>query len=108
MEVSPAPELVPSQRLLAPSVASETSIANDKGDNEIILEAVHRLIIIDRWNIILITLSFRATIRQAVAESITIERCSSLESCTLHIYVLFCTMICIIFTSLCKNLVKLT
>ena len=25
-----------------------------------------------------------------------------------NIYVLFCTIICIIFTSLCKNLVKLT
>ena len=25
-----------------------------------------------------------------------------------QVYVLFCTIICIIFTSLCKNLVKLT
>ena len=33
---------VPSQRPLAPSVASVTSVANDKGDNEMILGAVHR------------------------------------------------------------------
>ena len=33
----------PSQRPLAPSVASVTSIANDKGDNEMILGAVHSL-----------------------------------------------------------------
>ena len=31
--VPPAPVRVPSQRLLAPSVASVTSAANDKGDN---------------------------------------------------------------------------
>ena len=37
-----SPVRVPSQRPLAPSVASVTSIANDKGDNEIILAAVHR------------------------------------------------------------------
>ena len=33
---------VPRQRLLAASVASVTSVANDKGDNEMILGAVHR------------------------------------------------------------------
>ena len=38
----PAPVQVPSQRSLAPSVASVTSVANDKGDNEMILGAVHR------------------------------------------------------------------
>ena len=37
----PAPVRVRSQRLLAPSVASVTSVAN-KGDNEMILGAVHR------------------------------------------------------------------
>ena len=37
-----APVRFPSQRPLAPSVASVTSVANDKGDNEIILGAVHR------------------------------------------------------------------
>ena len=37
--VPPAPVRVPSQRPLAPSV---TSVANDKGDNEMILGAVHR------------------------------------------------------------------
>ena len=31
--VTPAPVRVPSQRPLAPSVASVTSVANDKGDN---------------------------------------------------------------------------
>ena len=31
-----------SQRLLAPNVASVTSVANDKGDNKMILGAVHR------------------------------------------------------------------
>ena len=35
--VPPAPARVPSQRPLAPSVASVTSVANDKGDNEMIL-----------------------------------------------------------------------
>ena len=40
--VPPAPVWVPSQRPLAPSVASVTSVANDKGDNEMILGAVHR------------------------------------------------------------------
>ena len=38
--VPPAPGRVPSQRLLAPSVASVTSVGND--DNEMILGAVHR------------------------------------------------------------------
>ena len=33
---------VPSQRPIAPSVASVTSVVNDKGDNEMILGAVHR------------------------------------------------------------------
>ena len=36
---APAPPRVPSQRPLAPSV---TSVLNDKGDNEMILGAVHR------------------------------------------------------------------
>ena len=40
--VPPAPARVPSQRPLAPSVASVTSVANDKSDNEMILGAVHR------------------------------------------------------------------
>ena len=40
--VPAAPVPVPSRRPLAPSVASVTSVANDKGDNEIILGAVHR------------------------------------------------------------------
>ena len=35
--VPPAPVRVPSERPLAPSVASVTSVANDKGDNEMIL-----------------------------------------------------------------------
>ena len=38
----PAPVRVPSQRPLAPSVASVTSVANDKDDNEMILGTVHR------------------------------------------------------------------
>ena len=38
----PAPVRVPSQRTLAPSVASVTSVANDKDYNEMILLAVHR------------------------------------------------------------------
>ena len=37
----PAPVPVPSQSPLAPSVASVMSVANDKGDNEMILGAVH-------------------------------------------------------------------
>ena len=37
--VPPAPVWVPSQRLLASNVAS---VANDKGDNKMILRAVHR------------------------------------------------------------------
>ena len=40
--VPPAPFRVPSQRPLAPIVASVTSVTNDKDDNEIIQEAVHR------------------------------------------------------------------
>ena len=40
--VPPAPVRVPSQSSLASSVASDTSVANDKGDNEMILGAVHR------------------------------------------------------------------
>ena len=40
--VPPAPVWVPSQRPLAPRVASVMSVANDKGDNEMILGAVHR------------------------------------------------------------------
>ena len=39
MAVSPAPVRVPSQRQLALNV---TSVTNDKGDNEMILGAVHR------------------------------------------------------------------
>ena len=42
MVVPPAPVRVPSQRPLAPSVASVKSVANDKDDNEIIPGAVHR------------------------------------------------------------------
>ena len=38
----PGPVRVPSQRPLAPSVASVTSVANDKSDNEMILEVVQR------------------------------------------------------------------
>ena len=40
--VPPAPVRVPIQRPLAPSVSSVESVANDKGDNEMILGAVHR------------------------------------------------------------------
>ena len=40
--VPSAPVLVPSQRSLAPNVASVTSIASKKFDNEMILGAVHR------------------------------------------------------------------
>ena len=42
MTVPPPPVRVPSQRPLAPSVASLTSVANYKGDNEMIPGAVHR------------------------------------------------------------------
>ena len=42
MTVPPASVRVPSQRPLAPSVASVTSVANDKEDNEMIEGAVHR------------------------------------------------------------------
>jgi hypothetical protein len=38
----PAPVRVPSQRPLAPSFTSVTSVVNDKGDNEMILGAVRR------------------------------------------------------------------
>ena len=37
-----APVRVPSQRSLASRVTSVTSVANDKSDNEMIQEAVHR------------------------------------------------------------------
>ena len=40
--VLPAPVRVPSQRPLVPSVTSVKSDANDNGDNEMILGAVHR------------------------------------------------------------------
>ena len=40
--VSPALFWIPSQRPLAPSVASVMSVANDRGDNEMILGPVHR------------------------------------------------------------------
>ena len=40
--VPPAPVRVSSQRPLTPSDALVTSVANDKGDNEMILGAVHR------------------------------------------------------------------
>ena len=40
--VPPAPVRVPSQGPLAPSFASVTSVANYKGDNEMIKGAVHR------------------------------------------------------------------
>ena len=42
MAVILAPVRVSSQRPLAPSVTSVTSVANDNGDNEMILGAVHR------------------------------------------------------------------
>ena len=42
MAVPPAPVRVLGQRPLAPSVTSIMSVANDKGDNEMILGAVHR------------------------------------------------------------------
>ena len=40
--VPPVPVRVPSQRTLAPSVASVTLVANDQDDNEMILGPVHR------------------------------------------------------------------
>ena len=40
--VPPASIRVPSQRPLAPSVVLVTLVANDKGDNEMIIGAVHR------------------------------------------------------------------
>ena len=42
MAVPPAPLRVPSQKPLAPSVMSATSVVNDKGDNEMTPGAVHR------------------------------------------------------------------
>ena len=42
MAVPPAPVRVPSERPLAPRITSVTSVANDKGDNEMIPGAVHR------------------------------------------------------------------
>ena len=42
MKVPPTPVRVPSQRPLAPSVTFVTSVANDKGDNEMMPGAVHR------------------------------------------------------------------
>ena len=42
MAVPPAPVRVPSQRPIALSVTSVTSVDNDKSDNEIILGALHR------------------------------------------------------------------
>ena len=42
MAVPPTHVRVPSQRPLAPSVASVTSVANDKHNNEMIPGAVHR------------------------------------------------------------------
>ena len=42
MPVPPAPVRVPSQIPLALSVTTVTSIANDKGDNEMTTRAVHR------------------------------------------------------------------
>jgi hypothetical protein len=40
MAVPAAPVRIPSRRPFAPSVVSVTSVANDKGDNEMILRAV--------------------------------------------------------------------
>ena len=42
MAVPQSPVRVPSQRSHAPSVASVTSVANDKGDNEMIPGVMHR------------------------------------------------------------------
>ena len=42
MTVPPASVRVPSQRPLAPSVASVTSVGDDKGDNEMVLGSVYR------------------------------------------------------------------
>ena len=41
----PAPVRVPSQRPLAPSVASVMSVTNDKGDNEMILRLCTDLLV---------------------------------------------------------------
>ena len=40
--VSPAPVWIPARRPLAPSVTSVRLVPSDKGDNEMILGAVHR------------------------------------------------------------------
>ena len=40
--VPPVPVRVPNRKSLAPSVALVTSVASNKGDNEMILGAVHR------------------------------------------------------------------
>ena len=42
MAVPPARGRIPSQRPLARSVTSVTSVANDKGDNELIPGSVHK------------------------------------------------------------------
>ena len=42
MAVTPAPIRVDSERPFAPSVASVSSVANDKGDNEMIPGAMYR------------------------------------------------------------------
>ena len=42
LAVPPAPVRVPSQRPLAPGIRPLTSVANDKGDNEMIPGTVHR------------------------------------------------------------------
>ena len=42
MAVPPTTVRAPGQRPLAPSVTSVTSVANNKGDNEMIPGAVHR------------------------------------------------------------------
>ena len=42
VEVPLAPVRVPSQRSLAASIASVTTVANDMGDNEMIPGAAHR------------------------------------------------------------------
>ena len=49
--VPPAPVRVTSQRPLAPSVVSVTSVPNDKDVNEMILGAVHRSPGIERGGI---------------------------------------------------------
>ena len=53
MVVPPAPVCVPSQRPLAPSVVSVTSITNDKGDNEMITELCTDLLAFGEENVML-------------------------------------------------------